>query len=105
MKTLSKSFNTATVQKGETFKIELDANPTTGYLWDVRLKAGKASLLSQGYTADAPAGSVVIGGGGVESFVFKAEEAGTVELVAEYSRPWEKSAKPAVTQRFDITVK
>lgn len=105
MKTLSKSFNTATVQKGETFKIELDANPSTGYLWDVRLKAGKASLVSQNYTSDAPAGSMVIGGGGVESFVFKAEEAGTVELVAEYSRPWEKGTKPAVTQRFDVTVK
>lgn len=105
MKTLSKSFNAVTVQKGETFKIELDANPSTGYLWDVQLKAGKASLVSQNYTPDAPAGSMVIGGGGVESFVFKAEEAGKVELVAEYSRPWEKGTKPAVTQRFDVTVK
>jgi inhibitor of cysteine peptidase len=105
MKTLTKAFNTATVRKGETFRIDLDANPTTGYLWDVRLAAGKASLVSQEYKSAAPADSMVIGGGGVESFVFKAEETGTVELVAEYRRPWEKGTTPAVTHRFDVTVK
>ena len=47
MKTLTKAFNTATVEKGETFRIELDANATTGYLWDVQLKAGAASLVSR----------------------------------------------------------
>ena len=105
MTRLTKAFNTATVNKGETFTIELDANPTTGYLWDMRLKAGKATLISQQYTSSAPAGSLVIGGGGVETFVFRAEETGTIELQAEYSRPWEKNAKPAVTQRFDISVR
>ena len=53
----------------------------------------------------APAGSMVIGGGGVETFVFRAEETGRIELEAEYTRPWEKNAKPAATQRFDITVR
>lgn len=105
MTRLSKAFNTATVRKGDTFTVELDANPTTGYLWDMRLKAGKATLVSQEYTASAPAGSMAIGGGGVETFVFRAEEAGEIELEAAYSRPWEKNAKPAATQRFDIRVR
>ena len=105
MTRMTKAFNTATVRKGETFTVELDANPTTGYLWDMRLKAGKATLVSQEYTSSAPAGSMVIGGGGVETFVFRAEETGRIELEAEYTRPWEKNAKPAATQRFDITVR
>jgi inhibitor of cysteine peptidase len=105
MTRLTKSFNTATVRKGETFTVELEANPTTGYLWDMRLKAGKATLVSQKYTPAAPAGSLVIGGGGVETFVFRAEETGQIELEAEYSRPWEKNAKPAAVQRFDIRVR
>jgi inhibitor of cysteine peptidase len=102
MKTLTKAFNSTTVQKGDLFKIELDANPTTGYLWDMKLKAGKAQLVSEEYTSSAPAGSMVIGGGGVTSFVFKAEEAGEIELVAEYTRPWEKNAKPAASHKFSV---
>ena len=105
MTRLTKAFNTATVRKGETFRVELEANPTTGYLWDMRLKAGKATLVSQEYTSGAPPGSLVIGSGGVETFVFRAEETGQIQLEAEYSRPWEKNAKSAVTQRFDITVR
>jgi len=105
MTRLTKSFNTATVRKGDTFTVELEANPTTGYLWDMRLKAGKATLVSQTYASSAPEGSLVIGGGGVETFVFRAEETGQIELEAEYSRPWERSPKPAATQRFDITVR
>lgn len=105
MTRLTKSFNTASVRKGETFTVELEANPTTGYLWDMRLKAGKATLVSQEYTSSESADSMVIGGGGMETFVFRAEEEGTIELQAVYSCPWEKNGKPAVTQRFDITVR
>ncbi len=47
MQRLSKAFNELTVKKGEVFAIDLDANATTGYLWDMRLTAGKASLVSR----------------------------------------------------------
>jgi inhibitor of cysteine peptidase len=104
MKTLTKAFNAISVRKGEIFRIDLDANPTTGYLWDVRLTAGKASLVSQNYSASAQADSLVIGGGGVESFVYKAEEAGTIEFKAEYRRPWEDSTLPA-HKKSTFTVK
>lgn len=103
MKTLTKAFNTATVQKGETFRLELDANPSTGYLWDVRLKAGAASLVSQQYKRQQEPGEFVCGAAGIEEFVFRAEQTGTVTLEAVYARPWE-SAPPAETRRFQISV-
>lgn len=104
MKTLTKAFNIATVRKGETFRIDLDANPSTGYLWGVWLASGKASLVSREYTPAAPAGALVVGGGGVESFIFKVEDTGVVEVVAEYRRPWEKATPAAETNRFRIKV-
>lgn len=105
MQRLSKTFNEITVKKGDVFAIDLDANATTGYLWDMRLTAGKASLVSQNYTSEAPAGALVMGGGGVESFTYKAEQTGTVELIAEYRRPWESPQQPAAdTRKFKITV-
>ncbi len=76
MQKLTKEFNKASVKKGEYFAIELlDSNPSTGYGWDLQLKAGKASLVAEDYISDAKPGSMVYGGGGKEVFVFKAEEA------------------------------
>lgn len=105
MKTLTKAFNTATVEKGETFRIELDANATTGYLWDVQLKAGAASLVSREYKTQKTPGEFVCGAAGIEEYVFKAEKSGTIELEAHYARPWEKGAKPADSRSFRIDVK
>ncbi len=104
MKTLTEAFNTATVAKGETFAIELDSNPTTGYAWDVKLKAGKASLLKEDFTSSAQPGSMVCGAGGKQVFIFKAEEAGTVEIEAQYKRAWENKP-PAKLKNFTVTVK
>ncbi|MDE2337550.1 MAG: protease inhibitor I42 family protein [Alphaproteobacteria bacterium] len=103
MKKLTGQFNTATVKKGETFAIELGSNPSTGYSWDVQLKAGKASLVKTDYKPDSK-DPMIIGGGGKEIYVFKAEETGTVDIEAVYRRPWDKSSagKPL---RFGVTVR
>ncbi len=103
MKTLTEQFNTATIKKGETFAIELTSNPTTGYMWDVQLKAGKASLVKKDYTPDSK-DPQVIGDGGKEIFVFKAEETGTVGIEAVYRRPWDP-ASAGKPKRFGIIVR
>ena len=104
MKKLTEEFNKASVAKGEHFAIMLDSNPSTGYGWDVQLKAGKASLVAEDYISDAKPGSMVYGGGGKEVFVFKAEEAGTIEIEAQYKRSWENKP-PLKSQGFSVTVK
>ncbi len=103
MKKLTEQFNIAAVKKGETFAIELSSNPATGYLWDVRLKAGKASLVKKDYEPDSK-NPYEVGGGGKDIFIFKAEEAGEIRIEAVYKRPWEKTAADKV-RRFGIAVR
>ena len=104
MKKLTEEFNKVTVAKGESFSIELVSNPSTGYAWDLKLKAGKASLVKEDFISDAPRSSMVCGAGGKEVFVFKAEESGIIEIAADYKRSWEK-VPPVKSQSFRITVK
>ena len=104
MKKLTEDFNKVTVAKGETFSIELDSVPSAGYSWDLKLKAGKASLVKEDWVSDQPLDEEICGGG-KEVFVYKAEAAGTIEIEAEYKRSWEKTTPPLKSQRFNITVK
>jgi inhibitor of cysteine peptidase len=104
MKKLTEEFNQVSVAKGETFAIELDSHPSTGYGWDVKLKAGKASLVKEDFISSAPPDSMVCGAGGKEIFIFKAEETGTIEIEAQYKRSWENKP-PLKLQGFSITVK
>jgi len=104
MKKLTEEFNKVSVAKGEYFAIELKSNPSTGYGWDVQLKAGKASLVMKDYISDAQPGSMLVGGGGKQVFVYKAEEAGAIEIEAGYKRSWE-TTPPLKSKSFSITVK
>lgn len=103
MKKLTEAFNKVTVAKGETFAIELESNPSTGYSWDLRLKAGKAKLVDEDFISSVSEPEIC-GAGGKEVFVFKAEESGTIEIEAQYKRSWE-SKPPAKVQNFSVTVK
>jgi inhibitor of cysteine peptidase len=104
MKKLTEEFNKVSVVKGEHFAIELPSNLTTGYGWDVQLKAGKASLIMKDYVTDAKPGSMLVGGGGKEVFVYKAEETGVIDIEAQYKRDWENKP-PAKVRNFSVTVK
>ena len=105
MKTLSKAFNTTTVQKGESFRIELEADATTGYLWDVKLTAGSARLTSQEYKRAEEPGEFTCGGQAIEEFVYQAGQmTGTIEIEATHSRPWIKDDPTAEKRQFRITV-
>ena len=104
MQKLTEAFNTISVKKGETFTVELDSNPSTGYGWDLQLTAGKASLVKQDFRSSTPPGSMICGAGGTEIYTYKAEEMGTIELNADYKRSWEKNP-PAKTCQFHVNVK
>jgi len=80
---------------GGSFLIELSSNPTTGYSWQV----------SEGYTLEdnspgltvsgceyikSGGGKKMVGGGGIERWLFTAKEAGEQLIPLQYARPWEK---------------
>jgi predicted secreted protein len=104
MKTLTKAFNTATVRAGEAFRLELPSDPSTGYLWDVAVTSGDASVVSQQFKSAHQPGEFVCGGQGIEEVVFKAPQSGQIEIEATQSRPWLKSDPTAQKTRFTVTV-
>jgi len=91
------------VKAGQRFIIRLDANPTTGYQWQLvqPLDPNILELVSSEYR---PTETKLVGAGGKEVWTFKAVGAGKAKLSLKYVRPWEKDAKPAEREDFIIVV-
>lgn len=91
-----------TVEK--TFTIALDANATTGYNWSQTINdTDVVAYVDNAYIAEARDPQVV-GGGGTDTFTFKAVGKGTTTITLAYARPWE-SVPPAETRTITVTVK
>ncbi len=96
------SGKTLHLDRGDTFTIRLDSNPTTGYLWQfgtppydesVMILRGDKYILPQEQFSGAP---------GNRSLTFLAEGSGRTGLRLIYVRPWEKNRAPA--QEFNLMV-
>lgn len=94
--------NQITLQKGQTLTVKLEANPTTGYTWEVVESDG--AILRQVGETEYEAESDLIGAGGVETLRFEAVEAGDMELRLVYHRPWETGVEPLETFTVQVTV-
>jgi inhibitor of cysteine peptidase len=91
-----------TVESGKRFAVELDANPTTGYTWQLTADpGGQVQLVGSEYTA---AGTQLPGSGGTQRFTFQATATGTTSLAFGYVRPWETGVAPAKTATFPVKV-
>ena len=86
------------VQVGDTYKLLLDSNPTTGYKWFAEFDENFLELVDQRYQLDSSA----VGAGGKEVIVFRGIAAGVAEVVLTYKRPWEDEALK--TESFNINV-
>ena len=95
------------VRKGETFKIELKANPTTGYHWVIVHNDHRnlTDSISDVYTADQSKKTAIAGGGGEQTFEFKAQAKGLDTLNFIYMRPWEVGAVPCDKASFVIEIR
>jgi inhibitor of cysteine peptidase len=90
------------IKPGETFTIELEGNPTTGYSWEI-FEVDPEIIMPVGdpeYNSD----SDLIGSGGKFIFTLKAQQAGETHLSMGYHRPWEEDVKPLETFNLDIIV-
>ncbi len=71
------------------FIIALDANPTTGYDWEVvSYDLYKLHLVEEKYTPNEKAEGLV-GAGGTKYFRFSASKTGETDVTFVYKRPWE----------------
>jgi inhibitor of cysteine peptidase len=93
------------VQKGDRLLVELPANPTTGYSWNLQLQGD--NILSQGKSQYKPSDKSgnLVGSGGTEIWKFRAQHPGSTRLDFSYARPWEKGVLPVRILHFPVTVK
>src|SRR5215469_3949954 len=85
----------------EEFEVALPESRTAGYRW-VITENGKPLLELLSETTIPNAGGV--GGASDHLWRFQASAPGEAKLALEYSRPWEKSAKPARTFTLKVRV-
>ena len=103
MAMFDKTYNGKTVElkAGETFEINLEGNPTTGYTWEVDVEPDPAVLGLSG-EMDYRSSSDEVGAGGVFIFPYQATGPGETTLRLVYHRPWEKDEEPL--EVYELTV-
>ena len=91
-------------RSGEQFTIVIEANPTTGYHWEMVGEAdqGIVTLISRDYQAG---GTQMPGSGGVDVWTFKAVGAGQTTITLGYYPPGNATSEPARTETFSVVVK
>ncbi|HMN94881.1 MAG TPA: protease inhibitor I42 family protein [Phycisphaerales bacterium] len=89
---------------GDTLKVELPANPTTGYSWEVAGDPGPvlAPLGAWEFNHDR---TDLVGAPGLSILRLRAASGGAVALRLGYRRPWEDPATAAQTWQIDVSVK
>jgi inhibitor of cysteine peptidase len=95
--------NEITLNKGQTLTIKLEANPTTGYTWEMVETEG--AILRQVGDPEFEADSDLLGAAGTQTLSFEATEAGHMELRLVYHRPWETDVDPLETFSVQVLVK
>lgn len=94
------------LQEGQNLVITLEANPSTGYRWDVADAANQ--VLAQAgepeFESGAQGQADVVGASGVQILRFEAKETGTTTLTLVYHRPWETGVEPLETLTVEVEV-
>ena len=90
------------VPQGASLQITLEANPTTGYTWEVA--SGDENVLKLAGEPAYQAESDLMGAPGMMTLTFTAVAPGTTDLKLVYHQPWE-SVQPAETFETNVTVK
>ena len=92
------------VSVGDIINIELESNPTTGFMWTLAATSAEGVLqkVDNSYEADESAEPAVCGAGGKEIWTFKALAAGETTVSMEYSQNWDGGIK--ADRSFDLTV-
>ena len=88
------------VVMGDNFSISLEANPTTGYEWEVEFDSDYLELVNKEYIPDSD--ESLVGAGGHQTFNFLALKSGNTSIKLSYLRSWEGNA--IKIQVYDITI-
>jgi inhibitor of cysteine peptidase len=92
---------TIELKGGQALSITLEANPTTGYTWEV-VESPDEQVMRQVGEIEFKPESEAIGAGGVQIIRFEILKSGQTSLTLAYHRPWETDVEPLKT--FSIQV-
>ncbi len=76
-----------TISRGVKFTIELESNPSTGYMWHI-LYFNKSILKL--ISSDFARPTKQIGTAGIQRFIFEAAKEGTTNIKLIYKRSWDR---------------
>jgi len=93
------------VAVGDTLTVNLEANPTTGFEWELREMTDETVLEEEGHAYVAPESEATVGAGGKEVWTFKALKEGESTIIMEYRRPWEQEVEPDKVFILTVAVK
>jgi predicted secreted protein len=90
-----------TLAMGQILELSLAENPTTGFHWDLKSKAGPACELVDSTFVPPEGGR--LGAGGIHRWQFRAVHSGSGEVELEYRRSAEDAA-PAKVYKLGVRV-
>lgn len=93
----------AELKKGQTLDVSLEANPTTGYEWEV--EEIDENILRQLEEQDFKPQSKLVGAPGIQTLYFQAVGEGQTTLKLIYHRRWEKGVEPLETYSVEVVVR
>ncbi len=89
---------------GQSSKIKLVSNPTTGYSWQLTQPIDKKAPIKLEKTGFLKPKSKLIGAPTTQFWVLKAKKPGIAQITLEYKRPWETETPPVDTKTFTFKV-
>jgi C1A family cysteine protease/predicted secreted protein len=87
--------------EGQLLVVRLQANPSTGYGWQVS-EPGVQPILRQADSAEFQPESELLGAPGTQILRFEGVREGDSTLMLEYRRPWEAGVEPAGTFHLQV---
>ena len=91
------------IEKGQILVITLEANPTTGYTWE--MIEGEEQILQQVGEIEFQSDSKLIGAPGIQTLRLEAVNVGQITLNLVYHRPWEENVDPLETFSVQVVVR
>jgi inhibitor of cysteine peptidase len=94
-----------TLAVGDSLRIILASNASTGYQWSAQAQiSDPAVVVQRDHLYAAPPGVGPPGSSGTETWTFQALKAGTTTVSTSYSQPWPGGAKDSWTFTASVTV-
>jgi inhibitor of cysteine peptidase len=94
------------LNRGDLLVIYLPANRTTGFGWQATFsQSGVLKAEGDAFYLTTKTSPHLAGSGGTETWIFRAEQAGSTSLTLGYVRPWEKGKAPEKSVAWPVTVR